>query len=258
MSTKSTDIKLFKLVNKISDARVVNMGYVLHELEIARSNSEVVLNSSIVPIIKNTTSGDPVSDEYVSSGPASQANVFKKENKLSCHVDKISKTIRFPHISRYKLTKNYRGYGLSTQSMSSIVKILKNEYADYVVEPVSFTFDNQGDEADRSAFFAFMEKFGFWFKFDGDDNTKGILNIEKAEMLKLPPEKGGIQELELSAFIKGMFDERVRMHEEIGRIKTEFKEKNTVFKRFEKDQAITLMVNVIGGLILLLLAILFI
>ncbi len=106
-------------------------------------------------------------------------------------------------------------------------------------------------------FFAFLEKFGFWFRFDGEDNNKGILNIERAEMLKLAVKKDTVSELEIAPFMKSLFVDRTKQQEEITRIKNEFKEKNTVFNRFEKDQAITLLMNVIGALILLLIIVLF-
>lgn len=183
--------------------------------------------------------------------------MFKKENKLSCVVDLISHSIKFPHLNRYKISKNYRGYGLSTYAMNEIATILKNQYPDFAIEPVQFSFSNEDDDVDRGAFFAFMEKFGFWFRFDGNDNNKGILNIEKAEMLKLALKKDSISELEIAPFMKGLFADRVKLSEEISRLKIEFKEKNTVMNRFEKDQAITFLLNIIGALVLLMIVILF-
>jgi len=254
---RSKDIRLLKITSRITDTRSVTMAYVLYELDINRTNSEVSIQSIISPIVKNTPDGVPMLEDYASSNPASQTNVFKKENKLSCNIDLVSKVIRFPHLSRYKVSKNYRGYGLSTYAMNEIATILKNQYPDYEVEPVQFSFEQKDEDVDRSAFFAFMEKFGFWFRFDGNDNNKGILNIERAEMLKLALKKDTISELEIAPFIKSLFTDRSKLQEEINRIKAEFKEKNTVFNRFEKDQAITFLMNVIGALVLLMLLLLF-
>ncbi len=68
-------------------------------------------------------------------------------------------------------------------------------------------------------FFAFLEKFGFWFRFDGEDNNKGILNIERAEMLKLAVKKDTVSELEIAPFMKSLFVDRTKQQEEITRIK---------------------------------------
>lgn len=233
------------------------MAYVLFEFDVIKTSSEVTINSIIVPLVKNSPEGEPVLDDYKPDGPAAQTNVFKKENKLSCTVDLISRTIKFPHLNRYRLSKNYRGYGLSTYAMNEIVTILKNDYPEFEVDPVQFSFSDTDEDVDRSAFFAFMEKFGFWFRFDGTDNHKGILNIEKAEMMKTAAKKETIQELEIAPFMKGLFADRSKMQEEITRIKLDFKEKNTVLNRFEKDQAITFLLNIIGALVLLLLIVLF-
>ncbi|XOB66466.1 hypothetical protein ACMC5R_06840 [Deferribacteres bacterium DY0037] len=253
----SKDIKLLKISGKVTDTRTVTMAYVLFELDIFRSSSEITINSSIIPIVKNAPDGEPLLEDYKHEGPGAQTNIFKKENKLSCSVDLIAHTIRFPHLNRYKLSKNYRGYGLSSYAMNEIATILKNNYPDFTIEPIQFSFTESDEDVDRSAFFGFMEKFGFWFSFDGDDNNKGILNIERAEMLKLSLRKDTIVELEIAPFMKSLFADRSRLQEDIGRIKTDFKEKNTVFNRFEKDQAITLLLNVIGILVLLLLMVLF-
>lgn len=254
---RSKDVKLLKVSGKITDARSVTMAYVLHELEVNKSNTEVVINSILVPIVKNDTEGEPMLDDFAASGPGASTNIFRKENKLSCHVDLVSHSIKFPHLNRYKLAKNYRGYGLSTYAMIEIVDILKNQYPDFAIEPVHFSFAEGDEDVDRSAFFAFMEKFGFWFSFDGEDNTKGILNIEKAEMLKQATKKDNLTELEIAPFVKGLFADRSRLQDEINKMKLDFKEKNTVFNRFEKDQLITFLLNVIGALILLLIIVLF-
>ncbi|PLX67667.1 MAG: hypothetical protein C0602_09940 [Denitrovibrio sp.] len=250
---KSKDIRLLKIASRVSDVKSVTMAYVLFEQEIVKTNSEINISSVITPIVKNSTDGEPLLEDYAQSGPAAQTNIFKKENKLSCVVDLIAHSIKFPHLNRYKLSKSYRGYGLSTYAMNEIVAILKNSYPDFAVEPVNFSFSKEDADVDRAAFFAFMEKFGFWFRFDGNDNNQGILNIEKAEMLKQPPKKESISELEIAPFMKELFNDRVKLAEDIKRIKLEFKEKNTVFNRFEKDQAITFLLNIIGALILLML-----
>ncbi|PLX68527.1 MAG: hypothetical protein C0603_05080 [Denitrovibrio sp.] len=254
---KSKDIRLLKITCKVTDTRSVTMAYVLYELDVIRSNSEVTINSILTPIVKNEPDGEPLLDDYVASGPASQTNMFKKDNKLTCNVDLISKVIRFPHLNRYKISKNYRGYGLSSYALNEIANIIKDQYPDYEIEPIHFSFTQENEDIDRGAFFAFMEKFGFWFSFDGEDNNKGILNVERAEMIKLATKKDTIVELEIATFIKSLFDDRTKQHAEITRIRTEFKDKNTVFNRFEKDQAITFLMNIIGALILLIMIILF-
>jgi len=241
----------------VTDTRSVTMAYVLYELDIVRTNSEVTINSIIVPIVKNAPDGEPVLDDYAHTGPAAETNMFKKENKLTCVVDLISHSIKFPHLNRFKLSKSYRGYGLSSFAMNEIATILKNNYPDFAIEPINFSFTEGDEDVDRSAFFAFLEKFGFWFRFDGNDNNKGILNIEKAEMLKLSLKKETITELEIAPFMKSLFADRAKLTADIGRIKTEFKDKNKVFNRFEKDQAITLLLNIIGALLLLLMMVLF-
>jgi len=254
---KSKDIRLLKIMGKVTDTRSVVMAYVLYELDIIRTNSEVVISSIIAPIVKNSPDGEPLLEDYRPAGNASQTNIFKKENKLTCNIDLISKTIRFPHLNRYKVSKNYRGYGLSTYAMNEIAHILKEQYPDFVIEPVNFSFEDAGDDLDRDAFFAFMEKFGFWFSFDGVDNNKGILNMERAEMMKLALKRDTIKELEIAPFVKSLFTDRSKLTEEIGRMKSEYKEKNTVMNRFEKDQMITFLYNVIGALVLLLIIVLF-
>jgi len=253
----SKEMKLLKVSSKVTDTRTITMGYVLFEMEVIKTNSEVNITASIVPIVKNSPEGDPLLDDYAHDGPAAQTNIFKKENKLSCTVDLISHSIKFPHLNRYKLSKTYRGYGLSSYAMNEIVTILKNNYHDFAVEPVHFSFEASDEDVDRSAFFGFMEKFGFWFSFDGDDNNKGILNIERAEMLKLSLRKDTLTELEIAPFVKSLFADRAKLTEDIARIKTDFKDKNKVFNRFEKDQFITLLLNIIGALCLLLLMVLF-
>jgi len=254
---KSKDIRILKVNNRISESRSVTMAYVLYEQEITKTNSEVNISSVIVPIVKNSPQGEPLIEEFAQSGPAQSTNIFKKENKLTCTVDLISHSIKFPHLNRYKVSKNYRGYGLSTYAMNEIATILKNSYSDYTIEPIQFSFGESDGDVDRAAFFAFLEKFGFWFRFDGSDNNKGILNIEKAEMLKLALKKDTIQEIEIAPFIRSLFSDRTKLTSEITRIKTEFQEKNKVFDRFEKDQAITFLMNIVGVLILLLIIVLF-
>lgn len=254
----SRDLKLLKLANKPGDGRSVTMGYVLYELDIVRTNSEITINSMIIPIAKNDSDGETQAEHHIEDGPAAQTNMFKRENKLSCHVDLVSQTIRFPHLNRFKLSKAYRGYGLSSYAMNEIVSIVKHSYPDFIVDPIGFSFNDAGADVDRGAFFAFMEKFGFWFNFDGDDNSKGVLNIERAEMLKQVSKKDSIIELEMAQFVRSLFAERSRLQEEASRLKVEFKEKNKAFDRFEKDQLITFLLNVVGALALLLLLILFI
>jgi hypothetical protein len=253
---KTKDIRLLKLSGKVSDTRTVTMGYVLYELDINKTNSEVNISSIMVPIVKNDAEGEPLMQDYT-SGPAAETNIFKKENKLSCNVDLVSRIIRFPHMNRYKISKNYRGYGLSTYAMNEIVTMLKSDYPGFAIEPIHFSFTNESEDIDRGAFFAFMEKFGFWFSFDGDNNNKGVLNIENAEMLKTAAKKSTIQELEIAPFMKNLFTDRAKLQNEIARIKQEFKDKNKVFNRFEKDQLIILLYNIIGALVLLMLMLLF-
>lgn len=255
---KSKDIRLFKITGRVTDTRSVTMAYVIYEFETVRTNSELTLTSTMIPIIKNTPEGEPIIEDYITSPVgATAASMFKKDNRLTCHVDFVAKTIRFPHLNRYKISKNFRGYGLSTYAMNEIATILKSQYSDYVIEPVQFSFSKEDEDVDRGAFFAFMEKFGFWFSFDGADNDKGILNIERAEMLKLALKKETLQELEIAPFIKSLFADRSKLQEEINRIKAEFKERSTVLNRFEKDQAITFLMNVVGVLILLILVLIF-
>jgi len=252
---KSKDIRLLKITGRVSASKMVTMAYVLFELDIARTASEVTINTVITPIVKNTPDGEPILDNETAG--ISQDNQFKRENKLTCNIDLIGKSIKFPHLNRYKVSKNFRGYGISTYAMNEIATILKTQYPDFVVEPVHFSFEDSGEDVDRGSFFAFMEKFGFWFRFDGENNNKGILNIERAEMLKLAVKKDTLQELEIAPFIKSLFTDRSNLQAEIGRIKTEFNERNRVFNRFEKDQAITFLMNIVGGLVLLILIILF-
>lgn len=84
--------------------------------------------------------------------------MFKKENKLTCNIDIISKVIRFPHLNRYKISKNYRGYGLSTYALNEIATILKEQYPDYEVEPVQFSFSQEDEDVDRGGAFFLL----FW------------------------------------------------------------------------------------------------
>lgn len=255
---KSKDIRLLKVNSRVTDTRSVTMAYVLYEQEITRTNSEVTITSGIVPIVKNSPQGEDLLEERAQLGAAQSSNIFKKENKLICTVDLISHSIKFPHLNRYKVSKSYRGYGLSAYAMNEIAAILKESYPDFAIEPVHFSFTESEADVDRAAFFAFLEKFGFWFRFDGNDNNQGILNIERAEMLKIVPKKETITELEIAPFVKSLFDDRTTLNREISRIKTEFQEKNTVLNRFEKDQAITFLLNIIAALVLIILLMIFI
>jgi hypothetical protein len=254
---KTSDIKLYKLISKVSTSRDVTMGYVLYQSEVIRTNTEINYHITIIPIIRQDADGTPI-PEVDTSNPASAANQFKRENKLSATVDLVSRTVRFPHINRFKVQKYYRGYGLGSHAMNELAAYLKHTYPEFEVEPVSFSFDaKRGDGEDRDAFFTFMERYGFWFKFDGDNNNSGILNIERAEMLKTTIKKDTFQEIEISSFVKGLFRERSELRDEIGRIRAEFKQQNTVFNRFEKDQAITFLTNVIAALCIVILILLF-
>jgi hypothetical protein len=250
---KSSDIKLLKLINKVTDTRDVTMGFVLYKSEVSRTNSDVSYHISIVPIIRNNPDGTPVAEPDLGG----ISNHFRRENKLTVNVDLVGRTIRFPHINRFQIQQNYRGYGLGSYAMNEIVSNLKHNYPDFVVEPVHFSFESKREGEDRDAFFAFMEKFGFWFRFDGEDNTQGILNIERAEMFKTAIKKDTFQEIDISSFVKGLFMERSKLRDEIGRIKTEHKQQSTIFDRFEKDQAITFLLNVIAAMGIIILILLF-
>lgn len=78
---KSKDIRLLKITGKVTDTRSVTMAYVLYELDIIRTKSEVTITSIISPIVKkNTPEGDPVLDDFVSSGlPPRQICLKKRE-----------------------------------------------------------------------------------------------------------------------------------------------------------------------------------
>ncbi len=51
---KSKDIRLLKITGKVTDTRSVTMAYVLYELDIIRTKSEVTITSIISPIVKKT------------------------------------------------------------------------------------------------------------------------------------------------------------------------------------------------------------
>ncbi len=268
---KNSDIKLLKLVNRVTPNKSITMGYVLYQSEIIRTSTEVTFNINFMPIVKNELeqqtddkpeqtaekaedAAQPVVESMVHTGPESE---FKKDNRLSATADLITKTIKFPHMNKFKLEQTYRGYGLGTFAMNELVNNLKTMFPDFAVEPVYFFFDHKRDDEDRDAFFGFMEKFGFWFKFDDENNNKGLLNIEKAEMLKSALKKDTCVELELAPFIRGIFKERDDVRKELGRIKAEYKKNNTYMNRFEKDQAIRFLTNVIIGMALIILMLMF-
>lgn len=267
---KSSDIKLLKLINKITPERSLTMGYVLYQSEIIRTNTDVTFNINFLPIVKNNLEGE--NPDAAGQAPAdvqpdlhpqsvvhdSVESEFKKDNRLTAHADLITKTITFPHMSKFKLDKAYRGYGLGTYAMSDLTANLKNMFPDFKIEPVYFFFDHKKDDEDRDAFFRFMEKFGFWFSFDDSNNNKGLLNLEKAEMLNTVMKKNTVAEIEIAPFVRGMFKERDDMRRELGRIKADIKKNSTYMNRFEKDQTIRFLINVIIGMALLMLMILFI
>jgi len=250
---KSSDLRLFKLINKVTNTRDVNMGYVLYKLDISKSSSEVSYNITIMPISRSNSDGTPVIE--ASENPL-VTDQLKRENKLGVTVDLISNVIRFPHINKFKIQKHYRGYGLGSYAMSEIVTTLKSKYPEMPIEPVNFSFDRHNEEEDRDAFFSFMEQFGFWFQFDGENNNIGILNIERAEMFKPVAKKDTFQEVDIASFLKKLFAERSKIREEVNQIKAAHKKESTLFNRFEKDQMITFQTNVIIALAILLIIIL--
>lgn len=271
---KSSDIKLLKLTNNITPERSITMGYVLYQTEIVKTPTEVSFHVNFLPIVKNSveqhipeqnpqkpaneSQPQPAPEESAAVVHTGNENEFKKDNRLSAHADLITKTITFPHMSKFKLDKAYRGYGLGTYAMSELANNLKTMFPDFKIEPVYFFFDHKRDDEDRDAFFRFMEKFGFWFSFDDNNNNKGLLNLETAEMLKTVSRKNTVVELELAPFIRGIFKERDDLRKELGRIKAEYKKNSTYMNRFEKDQTIRFLINVIIAMGVLMLMILFI
>lgn len=137
-------------------------------------------------------------------------------------------------------------------------RCFKGSFPDFAIEPVYFYFDSKRDDDDRGAFFSFMEKFGFTFSFDDDNNNKGLLNMEKAELLRVNQKKDKCVEIELAPFIRTLFRERDEFRQDLGRIKAEYKKNNTFMNRFEKDQAITFLTNVIIAMALIILMLIFI
>ena len=258
---KNSDIRLLKLVNKITETRKVTMGYMLYSLEVVRTNTEVTYGISFVPIAKTGPEGEAENlpeNEQPSEIMNGLENEFKKDNRLTAVADLLTRTIRFPHINKFKLSPSYRGYGLGTYAMNELAGLLKGSFPDFAVEPVFFYFDSKREDDDRGAFFSFMEKFGFTFSFDDENNNKGLLNMEKADLLRINPKKDKCAEIELAPFIRTLFRERDEFRQELGRIKAEYKKNNTFMNRFEKDQAIKFLTNVIIALMLIILMLLFI
>lgn len=278
---KSSDIRLLKLVNKKAAARDLTMGYVLYQSETVRTNTDVTYNITFLPIIKNSFETEEQENEQTPEQAAKPGeepknedvkqpqlptsavhngieSEFSSSNKLTAIVDLLTKTIKFPHINKFKLDQSYRGYGLGSFAMNELAVKLKSSFPDFAIEPVYFYFDRKRDDEDRDAFFSFMEKFGFWFSFDDENNNKGLLNMEKAEMFKSTVKKDTCVEIELAPFIRGVFRERDESRRELGRIRSEFKKNNTYMNRFQKDEAIKFLINVIVALCLIIVLILFI
>ncbi|TCK62291.1 hypothetical protein [Seleniivibrio woodruffii] len=255
---KNSDIRLLKLINKVGDTRKITMGYMLYQSEVIRTNTEVTYNITFQPIARTGPEGEAEQMPEISEVSSGLENEFKKDNRLTAIADLLTRTIRFPHINRFKLSPAYRGYGLGTYAMNELASQLKGSFPDFAVESVYFYFDSKREDDDRGSFFSFMEKFGFTFSFDDENNNKGLLNMTKAEDFRISVRKDKCVEIELAPFIRTIFRERDEFRQELGRIKAEYKKNNTFMNKFEKDQAIKFLTNVIIALVLLLIMFFFI
>ncbi|WP_022850589.1 hypothetical protein [Limisalsivibrio acetivorans] len=247
--------KLIRAKQKLPGDRERVFAYCMITTVTQKMERSESISVEILPIVKDELISN--NDEFGEKTQQEEFNREKHVNRFSARADYASEIITITHGAKMMLNENIRGYGIGTFAFNEIIRWMIMRYPNYLIDSIHLNFLDVPTESARERAVRFLENFGFRFEFDKGSNEKGRFNVPLALNLHEHHNRTKVDELDIAMFIRQLLIERYQMEDRLRNQTAVHNRQEKYMDVMDKDKFISILLNVVGALVLLMLFIYF-
>ncbi|GAB1535191.1 hypothetical protein ADMFC3_08220 [Geovibrio sp. ADMFC3] len=232
------NIKLIRVKQKVgSGVRV--FAYVLVNVRTKKHGYSETISVDVTPIIK---------DELLSGVPEEDLSkttpLDDKTNRFIATADANRETVTIAAGPRMMLGSSIRNKGVGTFALNEIIRWMIVKYPNYMLDVINISSSFLPDKDDRKRSVHFFSNFGFNFKESGSEyegTMEAVLCMNLHEYLN----RGKIDEIDISKFIRELLRERYMIEETIKNQGRLIQEHEVFRHKAEKDKFTSVLINIL-------------